>query len=210
LAVIPEHKGDLSTRWPYTVVDGNARFEEEYRFFDDMLACVAEAYPIERSCVGSAGVSAGALFTGQLGSGRGQFLSSIMSLSGGTGGVIRNWGGSPHKMPAFVLWGGPNDTCGPVNFQETSVNLEAALTSQGHLVLECLHNCGHASPPFDQPATTTDFAPLWKFFLDHPYWVDPGTSPWQLEDLPEGMPTWCSIGAGSATMRMGECGPSQC
>jgi predicted esterase len=209
-AVIPEHKGDLATRWPYTVVDSNARFEEEYRFFDDMLACVAEAYPIEASCIGSAGVSAGALFTGQLGSGRGQLLSSIMSLSGGTGGVIRNWGGSPNKMPAFVLWGGPNDTCGPVNFQETSLNLEAALSAQGHLVLECLHNCGHASPPFDQPPTTTEFAPLWKFFLDHPYWLDTGTSPWQLEGMPDGMPPWCSIGAGTAAMRMGECGPSQC
>jgi hypothetical protein len=40
-------------------------------FFDDMLACVAEQFAIDENCVSSAGVSAGALFTAQLGSARG-------------------------------------------------------------------------------------------------------------------------------------------
>jgi hypothetical protein len=210
LAVIPEAKGDLPQQWPYTIIDGQARLDEELVFFDDLLACVSEAYPVVPHCVASVGVSSGALFTDQLASGRGQYLSSFLSLSGGTGGVIMPWGGSPHIMPALVLWGGPTDACGPLNFQDASLDLEQGLSAAGHVIVECLHNCGHAEPPFDVVPDTSLYAPLWRFVLEHPYWLADGESPWNDAGLPDGMPQWCALGAGNATMREGECGGSQC
>lgn len=211
LAVIPSSKGDLLFQWPFSIIDPAPRTEEEFVFFDDMLACVAEQYEIAEGCIASAGVSAGGLWTGQLGSARGQYLSSILSLSGGTGGaVIKPWGGSPHKMPAMVLWGGPMDFCVAVDFNTTSMDLESNLEDEGHFVLECIHNCTHTAPPFDMADGETTFAPLWDFVISHPYWLQDGESPYLETGVPPNMPEWCGIGVGGSTPREGECGGSQC
>lgn len=211
VAVIPEQKGDLLFRWPFTLIDPEPRVQEEYRFFDDMLACVGEQLNVEPNCVSSAGVSAGALFTSQLASGRGQHLASFMSLSGGTGGaVLRPWGGSEHVMPAMVLWGGDDDFCVAIDFANVSQILEQDLTDDGHFILECIHNCAHSEPPFDVMAGDTSFAPMWSFVTSHPYWLEPGQSPYLDSGVPQDMPQWCGIGMGGATERVGECGPDQC
>ncbi|MCR9164730.1 MAG: alpha/beta hydrolase [Nannocystaceae bacterium] len=205
LALVAVDKGDLLFRWPFTTVDSDARVQEEFVYFDDLLACAAESYPIDNTCVTSVGVSAGALFTSQLGWARSEYLASIVSLSGGTGGLVREWGGAEHILPAMVLWGGPEDFCIAVDFAETSANLEAELEADGHAVIECEHNCGHAAPPFETPdPELTPFAGMWRFFLDHPYWLGPGESPWQT-DQPTFSPQWCSVGVGSSTPREGKC-----
>lgn len=209
-AVIPEEKGDLLFRWPFTILDPEPRVQEEYQFFDDMLACVAEQFMVEQNCISSAGVSAGGLFTSQLASGRGEWLSSFLSLSGGTGGAaVKPWGGAAHKMPAMVLWGGDMDFCVAVDFNATSLDLELNLDAEGHFVLECIHNCMHAAPPFDMAAGETAFAPMWEFVMAHPYWLEDGQSPY-LGGVPDSMPEWCGVGLGGATPREGECGPDQC
>jgi predicted esterase len=211
VAVIPSSKGDLLFQWPFSILDPDPREQEEYVFFDDMLACVAEQLNVAEGCIASAGVSAGGLWTGQLGSGRGERLSSIMSLSGGTGGVaVKPWDGSPHKMPAMVLWGGPMDFCVAVDFNTTSLDLEMNLQNEGHFVLECIHNCEHSAPPFEVEQGETAFAPLWRFVISHPYWLQDGDSPYLTGGVPEDMPDWCGIGVGGSTPREGECGPNQC
>src|SRR5207244_608253 len=99
LAVLPDAKGDLIFKWPMTIIDSQAREDEDFKFFDDMLGCVAEQYPtIVRNCIASAGVSAGALFTDQLVGARGEYLSSFLSLSGGVDGYAKPWGHSSHKI----------------------------------------------------------------------------------------------------------------
>lgn len=207
IAVIPESKGDIQFKWPFNVADSQARLDEELTFFDDMLSCVSEQFKVNSNCVSSAGVSAGALFTDQLAGFRGQYLSSIISLSGGVGGnLIKPWTQPEHKMPALVLWGGPTDQCFFVmNFEETSKTLEKSLDDGGHFYLECVHNCGHAEPPLDAPAGMTNFAALWQFVFDHPYWLKPGSSPYTSDGIPKELPTWCGIGAGSSTPRTGSC-----
>ncbi|MCC6555953.1 MAG: hypothetical protein IT372_23580 [Polyangiaceae bacterium] len=206
IAVIPESKGDVLFKWPFEATQTQARVDEELLFFDDMLACVAEQFSINTECVGSAGVRAGALFTDQLAGGRGDRLSSIISLSGGVDGVVRPWTQPDHKMPALVLWGGPTDECfGVLNFEDASHSLEAGLSSGGHFFLECVHNCGHAKPPLDVPAGAPAFAPLWRFFLDHPYWLNAGNSPYIPDGIPAELPSWCAIGQGSSTPRTGAC-----
>lgn len=205
LALVPVDKGDLIFRWPFTAAEDDERVQEEFTYFDDVLACAAQSYPIDNTCVSSVGVSAGALFTAQLGWARSEYLSSIVSLSGGTGGVVRPWGGASHILPAMVLWGGPDDFCVAVDFEMTSADLEANLEADGHAVVECEHNCGHAAPPFetDDPELTP-YAAMWRFFLDHPYWVEPGQTRWA-DEKPSFAPQWCSVGVGASTPREGEC-----
>jgi predicted esterase len=206
IAVIPQKKGDLQFTWPYTNIDTQPRLDEELAFFDDMLSCVSAAFDVDSNCVSTVGVSAGALWSSQLVGQRDEYLSSFMSLSGGTGGLlIKPFTPPTHKMPAFVLWGGPTDNCfGVMNFVETSGDLETQLDAGGHFFLECIHNCGHSVPPFEPPAGSSKFKALWQFALDHPFWYGPGDSPYNT-DLPGDLPEWCAIGKGSATPRVGEC-----
>jgi hypothetical protein len=207
LAVMPEAKGDLTYKWPFSVQDTDTRMHEESVFFDDMLACVAARFPtLNRNCVSSAGVSAGALFTDQLASTRANRLASFVSISGGTGGVIRNWGKPAHKLPALVLWGGSTDQClGLLNFQQESENLESALAAQGNFMIGCVHNCGHGVPPIDAPPGQSKLAGLWDFVFAHPFWLRAGESPYLTSGLPKTLPSWCAIGAGKATPRTGAC-----
>jgi predicted esterase len=218
IALIPEKTGDLEISiagysfdpvWPYLTLASDERVEIEAVFFDDMLACAAEQFNVNENCVSTAGVSAGALWVSQLMQVRSEVLASAIVISGGVGpatstGFVdaRGWNGAPHAMPVMVLWGGAMDLCG-LNFDRASGNLEDGLASNGNLVLECRHNCGHSAPPVDPAA---GIRVLWQFALDHPYWLADGESPWQVSGPPAGTPDWCSIGIGTATARAGSCG----
>lgn len=201
----------VTFKWPMTVGDTEESLEAEFQFFDDLLSCVHEQFNVDKDCVSSVGVSAGALFTDQLAGGRGDRLASFMSLSGGTGGTfIKPWKAPEHKLPGMVLWGGPKDYCITVDFQKTSQDLEMHLVEGGHFVLECIHNCNHSTPPFDVPEGMTDFAPLWDFLRDHPYWLEPGQSPYISEGLSPAMPTWCAVGVGNAIAPAEVCDQNEC
>jgi predicted esterase len=207
IAVLPEKKGDLKFTWPFNILDPQSRQDEETAFFDDMLACVAQQYSVNKECVSSVGVSAGALWTDQLAGLRQDHLSSIISLSGGVDdNIIKPWGHPAHHMPALVLWGGMTDNCfGLLSFEQASKSLEAGLVQDGNFFLECVHNCGHSAPPFTGPMGLSKYAGLWQFVFDHPYWTTAGQSPYIQNGLPMGMPDWCGIGQGSAVPRMGAC-----
>jgi predicted esterase len=213
IAVIPEAKADMLFKWPFDIAVAAARQEEEYRFFDNMLACVAEQFNINNNCVASAGVSAGALFTDQLVGGRGQYLSSALSLSGGVGapgGLIKPFTPPEHRVPMMVLWGGPRDICIVINFNTATRTLEDQLVSRGHFFLECQHNCGHGEPPMTAPSGLSKYAALWQFVFDHPYWLPAGDSPYKTSGVPSAFPSWCAIGKGSATPRTGMCPAPGC
>lgn len=220
IAVIPEKKGDLVVDlffdefdmvWPYLDQASVERMEEEAVFFDDVIACLAEQYAIDESCISTAGISAGALWSAQLLQLRSERLASAIILSGGVGPAttngfvdVRGWRGAEHRAPVLLAWGGPTDGCG-ADFDRASRNLGAALTEGGHFVQECIHNCGHAAPPIDP---MVGLPVLWRFALDHPYWLEDGESPYLASGVPEGTPSWCSPGFGTATMRSGACGDS--
>jgi hypothetical protein len=80
--------------------------------------------------------------------------------------------------------------------------------------MECIHNCAHGTPPLEPPVDQPDlplFGMVWEFMLAHPYWLEDGYSPYQdFAELPEPFPEWCAMGAGNASPRVGECGPSEC
>ncbi|HSO31082.1 MAG TPA: hypothetical protein VLT33_01165 [Labilithrix sp.] len=206
IGVVPAPKGDALFRWPFEATQSQGRVDEEAAFFDDMLACVGAALPVNKECVSSVGVSAGALWTAQLGTARSARLSSMVVLSGGTGGVVRGWSTAAHRLPALVLWGGESDMYPKnvpiMNFQNASKNLIGALATDGHYLVECTHNCGHAVPPFDVPAPPgLVFDTVWRFVLDHPYWLTASKSPYAGKPLPSAYPSWCGQGQGSAVAR---------
>ena len=214
IAVIPDGRSadqGAPFKWPFSILDPDASMEADFQLFEDMLSCVAEQFAVDKDCVSSVGVSAGALFTSQLAGHRGERLASFMSLSGGTGGtVVKGWNEPRHKMPGLVLWGGENDFCIAVDFQQTSQDLEQHLVEGGHFVVECIHNCNHSTPPFEVPEGMTAFAPLWDFLLDHPYWLKPGESPYNDAGLPVSMPAWCAVGVGNAVPPVGTCDKNEC
>ena len=91
-----------------------------------------------------------------------------------------------------------------MNFETASHKLISSLAADGHYLMECTHNCGHAVPPFDVPAVGGGglfFDPVWRFVLDHPYWLPASKSPYTGKALPTAYPAWCGQGAGSATPR---------
>jgi predicted esterase len=218
MAIIPEGRTSdqgVPFRWPFSIIDTQQVFDEEFAFHDDLLACAAEQFNIDKECVSAMGVSAGAMFSAQLAGRHGDHLASFISLSGAVGGdLVQGWTPPQNHMPALVLWGGPDDFCLGVDFNEGSINLEGELASEGHFTMECIHNCTHATPPFEpaDPSLPT-YAVTWEFFLDHPYWLEDGESPYlqyPTGQLPPAWPQWCAIGAGNASIRVGECGGSEC
>jgi len=222
IAVIPESKGanvfgtSFDTRWPFDITQSSSRMNEEFAFFDDMLACVEAQFAINAHCVSSIGVSAGALFTDQLAQARSTTLANFVSLSGGvSANIIKPWGHAARKLPAVVLWGGDGppaqdgvkDILGCVgigmDFSVASKSLEQGLAGDGHFFVECKHNCGHVEPPLEAPLGESKYASIWEFAMDHPFWLPAGTSPYQSEGLPTTLPAWCGIGANSCTPRSG-------
>jgi predicted esterase len=223
IAVIPSARGadvaltSFNTKWPFDITQPPDRMEEEFTFFDDMLACVEAQFPVDQNCVSTIGVSAGALFTDQLAQARSNRLASFLSLSGGVGDtIIKPWVGTgAHKLPGVVLWGGDGppmmdgnkDILGclgiGMDFSVASRDLEAGLTRDGHFFVECKHNCGHVEPPLVAPPGGSKYAGLWEFALDHPFWLNPGDSPYLANGLPSDLPSWCGIGPDSETPRSG-------
>ena len=223
IAVLPSSEGadifgtSYDLDWPFDITQSQARMDEEFTFFDDMLACVEAQYPnVNRNCVSSIGVSAGALFTDQLAQAPSTTLSSFLSLSGGVDDlIIKPWSGATRKLPGIVLWGGDGpptmdgdkDILGclgvGMDFSVASRDLESKTAPDGHFLIECRHNCGHVEPPLDPPPGESKYAGMWAFALNHPFWLPAGTSPYQTTGLPDTMPAWCAIGAGNSVPRSG-------
>ncbi|RJO70595.1 MAG: hypothetical protein C4523_04910 [Myxococcales bacterium] len=222
IAVIPASLYDinlfglLELPWPFVNFVSQARIDEELRFFDDMLACISERFAIDKECVSTVGVSAGALWSVQLATARSQYIASLISLSGGTGvqglssNFVRFWSPPARKFPTLVLWGGPLDSCILLNFQDCSQELERDLIEGGHFFLECVHNCKHGEPPIDPPPGLSRYHTLWDFMFRHPYWLPEGLSPYNATGLPSDYIPWCGVGMGSAVPRVGECPPPSC
>lgn len=182
--------------WPFAEPTGQG-IEEELVFFDDMLACVGQQYNVDLRRIYGIGVSAGALWVTHLSTtSRVQHFAAIESLSGGLGEVAGAWRMNytpqPNKFPTLVLWGGANDWLG-LSFDRASRRYQDALLADGHFVLSCVHDAGHAMPPIMGPAGQTRFYALWRFMLDHPYGLAPGDSPYATSGVPPEMPSWCTI-----------------
>lgn len=201
IVVVPDQQREADGRatnyftWPFIL---SSRPEAERVFLDDMLACVTGQFRVDPARVHAMGVSAGALWlTSLLTTTYAQRFASVAILSGGLGyvpNVVRlEYAPQPNKFPAVVVWGGPTDRL-IVDFDDASRRLRDALVDDGHFVIACTHDRGHALPPLMAPAADEPrSAFVWRFFLDHPYGRAPATSPYLDAGLPPGAPSWCGI-----------------
>ena len=53
-------------KWPFAVSDLDFLMNQDFDLFDDLLACTAEQYAVDKECVSAMGVSAGAMFASML------------------------------------------------------------------------------------------------------------------------------------------------
>ena len=187
IIVIPQDSGMFETVWPDTPLDiGSSGVD--LAMFDDLYACISQQYAINTNCVGSLGVSAGGLWTSYLGTVRGRYFASNLTISGGhPSEFVGPWWpwNSPRKFAALVMWGGPSDVLG-IDFHAASQNLVGDYTGSGHFLLRCEHQNGHGVPPAgdgDPLQTALHFA------RNHPYWLD-GESPLDM-GLPAFYPSYC-------------------
>jgi hypothetical protein len=72
--------------------------------------------------------------------------------------------------------------------------METGLQRDGHYLIECVHNCGHAPPSLAPPMSgLSPLAPFFDFLLNHPYGLSDGASPYKdAGKLPDAFPPWCS------------------
>ena len=183
--------------WPFVETWGA---DAELAFFDDLLACVNANFNVDPQRVYAIGVSAGGLWATYLSTtDRVNHLAAVESLSGGLGSFAANGTGwtmqfapQQNKFPAIVLWGGDHDWLG-ISFKDASIAYRDALLADGHFVVQCIHDQGHAVPPIEAPPGTTRFAFLWQFMLDNPMSVPAGQSPWHTSGLPASAPSWCTV-----------------
>lgn len=187
IIVIPQDSGMFKAKWPATPLD-IGQSGVDLSMFDDLYACIAQQYAINTNCVSSLGVSAGGLWTSYLGSVRGQYLASNLTISGGhPSEIVGPWWpwASPRPFAGLVMWGGPSDMLG-IDFNAASLNLVGDYTGSGHATLRCEHTGGHGIPP------AADGDPLrtaLHFIRNHPFWLA-GESPLDM-GMPDFYPSYC-------------------
>jgi hypothetical protein len=187
IIVIPQDSGMFEAKWPATPLD-IGQSGVDLAMFDDLYACIAQQYAINTNCVSSLGVSAGGLWTSYLGTQRGQYLASNLTISGGhPSEFVGPWWPWVSQRPfaGLVMWGGPSDVLG-IDFNAASLNLVGDYMGSGHFTLRCEHTGGHGIPP------AADGDPLQTalhFIRNHPFWLA-GESPLDM-GLPAYYPSYC-------------------
>ncbi|MBI5499132.1 MAG: hypothetical protein HY907_02745 [Deltaproteobacteria bacterium] len=173
--------------------------------FDDVVACLDEAFDVDENRIYSMGFSAGALMTNLLSVARSEVLASIASFSGAYfsdpvqqmcfGSTCTTWpafqGTAP--FPALLVRGGPEDTYDAIpglmviDFDGDTIHSVEYLTTRGHPVLECAHDLGHELPP--------DLAgpQFLEYLFDHPKGTTP--DPYATA-LPADFPSYCTFHPG--------------
>lgn len=183
-------------QWPFNDAGG---IPGEIQFFNDMLACVADRFPVDPRKVYGLGVSAGGLWMTYLSTTTAvNHLAAVEVISGGLGefgGWRMNYMAQSNKFTTLVLWGGVTDMLMGFNFDLASRRYRDALRADNHFVVQCIHNMGHGLPPLPPaPPGMTRYHALYQFFLDHPYGMAPNDSPYaRLGHVPADFPAFCSI-----------------
>jgi predicted esterase len=190
IAVVPaacsENPANIDCEPGLLTWDSDGSHSEDAQLFDDVLACLDQAYSIDRQRVYTAGFSAGALWSTWLLMHRADRLAAAVVFSGGVKDGMIPYVTPAYKLPVLVAWGGDIDTYanGIIDFFDTSADLRKDLRKDGHFVLACNHGLGHTVPPGGLQFGL-------EFLLAHT-WKD-GSSPFATGPLPAVFPDYCTV-----------------
>lgn len=176
IRVGPTDRGVAPYDWHFT--DPSPIGNPDLLLFDDILACLHAQYSVDLNRIWSTGHSAGGIFSSYLAMHRSNRLAAVAVLSGGLGDPSTAPGGyitPTHDIPVLLTWGGESDTYNQsgANFVYNNGNPEVFsfhvsnqifshnLRQDGHFVVECVGDFGHAIP--NDPLSF-----VWPFLRDHP------------------------------------------
>lgn len=162
--------------------------EEDLVLFDDLRACVSEAWSPDLGNLAVTGFSGGALFTTRVVSQRGDALGSFVELSGGADldVPLSDLPLGPYQTPTWpmpaLLWTGGEDDAFPsedfrlADFGIGTDQLQEHLVADAHLVVRCDHQEGHT---ITEPEWTSalDWMEAHRFQEDSPYAGDLSSLP---------------------------------
>lgn len=183
ILVIPDGQSRYSLEWGMDLRGG----DDDLRFFDDVVACVNQQFPIDRRRVHATGYSAGGVFSAYLMGYRSDTLASFGAWSTGeTDTKGRRIVPAPARpVPGLLYHGGRGDKPDWAGRKGT-LALAAHMAENGALAIVCDHGGGHVVPePFE--GTLRD---MWAFLLAHPFGP---TAAWATGGLGGRLPDYCSI-----------------
>ena len=203
IRVGPTDRGIAPYDWHFT--DPSPTGNPDLLLFDDILACLHAQYSVDLNRIWATGHSAGGIFASYLAMHRSHRLAAIAVLSGGLGDPSTAPGGyitPTHDIPILLTWGGETDTYSQsgANFVYNNGNPEVFsfhvsnqifsqnLRADGHFVVECVGDFGHAIP-------NDAFSFLWPFLRDHPKGVNP--EPYAGGNFPNDLNSLCRLPAPS-------------
>lgn len=162
--------------------------QEDLHLMDMVVACLVKANMVNPKRIHSLGLSAGAMFTAQLGYLRSNYIASTVQFSGGffiddegndDSAPLQN---KQNKFPSLVYYGGKKDYI-VTSFSDSSLNYKNYALENGQKVILCNHRKGHRIPTENQ-AYTLDF------LLSHPFGASEQSGR-QSCGLPAGAPSYC-------------------
>jgi poly(3-hydroxybutyrate) depolymerase len=158
---------------------------DDLRFFDDVVTCLDQQFPVDRRRVHSAGYSTGACFSAYLMGYRSDVLASFASYSGGD----RTPSGEqlvpmpPHPIPGLLYHGGDADT--EWAGKAATLSLAGRMARNGQFTVVCDHGRGHV-------VAGNSVQDMWAFMLAHPF--SPGaTVAWAATGIAEKLPAYCQV-----------------
>jgi poly(3-hydroxybutyrate) depolymerase len=179
--VVPDGE---SPRYPLTW-DMDARGSDaDLRFFDDVMACLVQQYPVDRRRVHTTGYSTGAVFSAYLAGHRSTVIGSFSSYSGGDGSPSgeRIVPLPRHPLPGLLYHGGDADV--EWAGKAATLSLAARMASNGQFTVVCDHGRGHV--------VGSSTREMWGFLLAHPY--SPGrTAAWATAGIAGKLPASCVV-----------------
>jgi len=181
ILVVPEGEPFYPLTWS---MDSRGS-DDDLRFFDDVLTCLDQQFPVDRRRVHSAGYSVGACFSAYLMGHRSWTLASFASYSGGdqmpSGRQLVPM--PPHPIPGLLFHGGDRDDLWAG--KEATLSLARRMAANGQFTVACDHGFGHVVPG----ATVRD---MWAFLLAHPF--SPGNeAAWAAGGISGRLPDWCRV-----------------
>jgi len=140
VVVVPQARPQAEIGWD----------RDDLVLFDDLRACMSQAYGIDPGRVTTSGFSAGGLWSTYLLFHRGDALASAVILSGGVLPPILPYSRPPWPIPVLLFDGGHKDIYrkGPVvvHFDTNTERLRDLLRRDGHYAVHCRHARGHSIP----------------------------------------------------------------